>query len=101
MPRTAQSRALIVHPRFVHANPPAAAAPLPGADWHSLPFELLEAIAGHLDKAQDLLALSSVCRDARCGSHPRPPPAWLPGFPGGSCLPQCALATNSSTDNLP
>lgn len=65
---TCRSRAIIVHPRFAHTLPPVAAAqpsPPHAADWHSLPLELVHAIASRLDKAQDLLNLSSVCRGTR------------------------------------
>lgn len=62
--RGSHSRAVIVHPRFAHtlADPPVPSA-APTADWRHLPYELLEAVASHLDKAQDVLALSAVCRD--------------------------------------
>lgn len=66
--RAAVAHALIVHPRFRHTlgDPPVpAAAPEPPARWQDLPAEVVEVVAGHLDKAQDLLALASVCRDAR------------------------------------
>lgn len=63
-PRGSHTRAVIVHPRFAHtlADPPVPSVALT-ADWRHLPYELLEAVASHLDKAQDLLALSAVCRD--------------------------------------
>ncbi|KAL4431216.1 hypothetical protein ABPG75_006472 [Micractinium tetrahymenae] len=59
--------AVIVHPRFRHtlADPPVAADPPPTVDWLDLPSEVVELVAGHLDKAQDLLALSAACRATR------------------------------------
>ncbi|KAL4419469.1 hypothetical protein ABPG77_008271 [Micractinium sp. CCAP 211/92] len=59
--------AVIVHPRFRHtlADPPVAADPPRPLDWHDLPCEVVELVAGHLDKAQDLLAFSAVCRATR------------------------------------
>lgn len=59
--------AVIVHPRFRHtlADPPVAADPPRPVDWLDLPSEVVEMVAGHLDKAQDLLALSATCRATR------------------------------------
>ena len=79
------SRAVIVHPRYAAAPPAAPPPPPPAADWNALPLEVVHAIAGHLEKAEDLLSLAAVCSHTRWVGEAKH--VWVAGVEGSTGAP--------------